>query len=66
MCEFEENLLTKPEYEKAKREYAREGKAVYILEVPNILRDRLHVPQCSPDNFIMRMLKGSTSINFFF
>ena len=49
VCEFEGNL---PECEEAEREYAREGKLVYILEVPNlyIARERLHVPQCSPDN----------------
>ena len=33
VCEFEGNLLTKGECEVAEKEYEKEGKAVYILEV---------------------------------
>ena len=33
VCEFEANLLTKEECEKAEQEYERDGKAVYILQV---------------------------------
>ena len=33
VCEYEANLLSKEECEKAEQEYESEGKAVYILEV---------------------------------
>lgn len=33
VCEFEGNLLSRHECEEAEREYEKEGKAVYILEV---------------------------------
>ena len=35
VCEFKGNLLSKAECEEAEKEYEREGKPVYILEVPN-------------------------------
>ena len=33
VCEFEANLLTKEESARAEEEYARDGNAVYILQV---------------------------------